>query len=129
MLAVLLTQKYDEIYDILTEVDLDLSTGWTVPDLVIYPKLTYDWVHDEIKMTQVPITTIEILSPKQSLADLVIKAQDKFLAAGVKSSWIVVPPFKQITILCPDGTSENYTNGLIIDKSIGVEIELAQIFK
>ena len=51
MLAVLLTQKYDEIYDILTEVDLDLSTGWTVPDLVIYPKLTYDCVHDEIKMT------------------------------------------------------------------------------
>ncbi|MFN3487996.1 MAG: Uma2 family endonuclease [Emticicia sp.] len=129
MLAFVLMQKYDELYDILSEADLELSTGWAVPDLVIYPKLEYDWIHDEIKMTQVPITTIEILSPKQSIADLVIKAKDKFLAAGVKSSWIIVPPLKQITILYPDGTSENYTTGLITDKVTGVEIELDQIFR
>lgn len=129
MLGFLLMGKYFNIYDILTEADLDLPTGWLVPDLVIYPKLEYDWLHDEIKMTQVPITTIEILSPKQSIADLVIKAKDKYLPAGVKSSWVIVPPLKQVTILYPDGNSETFTSGKIIDKATGVELEIDQIFR
>lgn len=129
MLTFLFIQKYLDKFDVLTEADLDLTTGWLVPDLVIYPKLEYDWLHDEIKMTQVPITTIEILSPKQSIADLVIKAKDKYLAAGVKSSWVIVPPLKQITILYPDGNSETFTQGILKDKATDVELELSQIFR
>ncbi len=129
MIAHILMLHYFDKFDVLTEADLELSTGWTVPDVVIFPKLVYDWVHDEIKMTELPITTIEILSPKQSIADLIIKAQDKYLAAGVKSSWIVVPPLQQITILYPNGTSETFTKGTLNDTSTGVEVELSQIFR
>jgi Uma2 family endonuclease len=129
MLGFILMSKYFEKFDILTEADLELSTGWTVPDVVIYPKLEYDWIHDEIKMTDVPITTIEILSPKQALVDLIIKAKEKYLKAGVKSSWVVVPPLKQVTIFYPDDSYETFNVGIIKDKSTGVEIEMEQLFR
>jgi hypothetical protein len=104
MLGFILMSKYFEKFDILTEADLELSTGWTVPDVVI-------------------------LSPKQALVDLIIKAKEKYLKAGVKSSWVVVPPLKQVTIFYPDDSYETFNVGMIKDKSTGVEIEMEQLFR
>jgi hypothetical protein len=41
-LNVLLT-PYEEKFDIMTELMLDLPTGERVPDVCLFPKLEYDW--------------------------------------------------------------------------------------
>lgn len=127
-LNVLLT-PYEERYDIMAELTLNLPTGERVPDLCLYPKLTFDWEQDEIKMTEPPITAIEILSPTQALNDLVETARRVYLAAGVKSVWIVVPPLKSVAILYPNMPTESFSAGIIHDKATGVQISIDELFK
>ena len=51
-----LMERYEETYDILTELDLDLTHGPAIPDICIYPKLTFSWEDDDVlKMTIPPL--------------------------------------------------------------------------
>lgn len=128
-LSFALISRYDEKYDILSEISLDLTSGKANPDLAIYPISQDDWERDEVKMTTPPITTIEILSPTQPLNDLVEKIRDIYFPAGVKSSWIIIPPLKTVHIFYPDSPTETFTTGVIHDKATGVELRLEEIFK
>jgi len=75
-----------------------------------------------------PLTTIEILSPKQDLDTLLEKAE-LFLAAGVKSCWIVIPAVGTIAVFTGPTTYRSFANGgAVIDEVLGVEIPLAEIF-
>ena len=66
-LGFLFMLAYRHEYSILTELDLDFASGKTRPDLCIMPKRKANWLADEILVQEVPITTVEILSPEQSL--------------------------------------------------------------
>jgi len=65
---------------------LDLLGEKTTPDISICTPLTFDWQNDEIRLTVPPITTIEILSPKQALTDVTDKIFKNYFPAGVKSA-------------------------------------------
>lgn len=128
-LNVLLTPHEDK-FDILPELTLKLSTGETVPDLSIYPKRTFDFENDQVKVTEPPILTIEILSPKQALDDVVKKIRDMYLPAGILSSWVVIPSLKTIHILTPDKQVRTFqSTGTITDPATGIQIEMEEIFK
>ncbi len=49
-----------------------------VPDLCLYPFQELDTRTDTIKMTEPPLCAIEILSPTQSIGDLLAKANPYF---------------------------------------------------
>ncbi len=125
----LLLMPFEEQYDVMNEVTIEFPTASKIPDVCLYEKMQYDWERDEAKMKTPPITTIEILSPNQILNDLVEKIRDVYFPAGVKSSWIIIPPLKTVHIFYPDSPTETFTKGLITDKASGVELRLEEIFK
>ncbi|WP_020594725.1 Uma2 family endonuclease [Spirosoma panaciterrae] len=128
-LAFLFMLTYRQQYSVFTELDLEFASGKTRPDLCIFPKRQIDWLADEIVVQDVPLTTIEILSPEQSLNSLTDRIYKKHFPAGVKSVWLVVPTVQTVSILLPDRRQLNFSNGLITDPVTGIQIQLSEIFE
>ncbi len=128
-LGVVLT-PYEDRFDIMPELSLELLAGKATPDICLYPKLTFDWLDDEIRVTSPPITAIEILSPKQSLDDIKDKIFDVLFASGVQSAWVVVPTFQTIHVLTPDRQVRTFAGGLpLTDPATGVVVLLSEVFR
>lgn len=128
-LALLLGQAYRDQFTVLTELDLEFASGKTRPDLCIFPKLTVNWTDDEILVREAPLTTIEILSPEQSLNGLLERIYQKHFPAGVKSVWIVVPALQLISIWQPDRTQLTFTEGTATDPATGIGVKVGEVFE
>lgn len=128
-LAFLFNLAYRNEFNIFTELDLDFASGKTRPDLCVFPKRTLDWMEDEIVVSDVPLTTIEILSPQQSLHDLIDRVYKKHFPAGVKTVWIVVPPIEVVTIFRADRRLFNFTEGTVTDPVTGLHLAHAEVFE
>lgn len=113
-------------HSVLSELTLDLPKELT-PDISIYPRLPVDWRHDEIRMSEVPTTVIEILSPTQGMDELSNKA-DAYFAAGVRSCWIVAPMLQAISILHPDGQTQTFSSGEVRDPATGITVTVEEVF-
>ncbi|WP_461134514.1 Uma2 family endonuclease [Spirosoma lituiforme] len=59
--------------------------------------MAIDVRRDEIRMTVPPLCAIEIISPMQSLQELVDKAKAYF-EHGVQSCWLVFPGLRSIYV-------------------------------
>ena len=119
--------QHGQEYSILPELTLELDGRPFTPDISVYPRLTVDWQHDEIKMTEPPLMTVEILSPKQSLDDLVRKT-DAYFKAGVKSCWIVQPTVEAVVVLEAGRKPKVYSEGEVVDPATQVTVRLIEIF-
>ena len=128
-LAFLLRAAYRQQYSIYTELDLDFASGKTRPDLCIMPKRKVDWLADEIIVQDVPLTTIEILSPEQSLNSLTERIYKKHFPAGVKTVWLVVPTVQTVSILLPDRKQVNFASGIVVDPLTNIQLNLDEIFE
>ena len=127
-LAGQLDVHYGETYTIMTEVKLDIPEKDAVPDLAIYPLLTFDPLHDETKMTQMPLGVIEILSPTQTNEELLAKV-GKYFDAGVKSCWLVIPTFRLISVFSDRQTSKTFIEGELHDSVLGIKLDVDKIFR
>ncbi|MDX2069203.1 MAG: Uma2 family endonuclease [Haliscomenobacter sp.] len=127
-IATLLSIGYEEQYDILSQVSLQLKEKYT-PDISIFPLMEYDWSEDEIRLSTPPITTIEIISPKQALTDVTDKIYKDYFPSGVQSAWVVIPTLRSIHILLPDQSILTFTSGKLHDPVTNIEIEVGAIFK
>ena len=114
-------------HTITSETNLKLEDKKLVPDLTIFAKRAPDMRHDVLWTQEASLTTIEILSPKQDLDSLLEKA-NLFLAAGVKSCWIVIPAVGTVAVFTGPNTYRSFASGAVIDDVLGVEISLADIF-
>lgn len=128
-MAFLLRSAYRHEYSILTELDFDFASGKTRPDLCIMPKRKINWLDDEIIVEDAPITTIEILSPEQSLNSLTKRIYDKHFPAGVQTVWLIVPPTQTVSILLPDKTQFNFAEGIVTDPVTNIQLNLSDIFE
>ena len=122
-----LSKKYGEQYRLFGELTLDLAPAAT-PDICVYPELTLDWQNDQIRATAMPLITIEIQSPTQSIQELINKIQ-RLLAAGVQSAWLVEPAFKLVAVYTSSDEPRIYTEGELYDEASGIRIELDEIFR
>jgi len=61
-------------HTVTSETNLKLADQKTVPDLTVFEKRQPNMQRDVIWVQEVPLTTIEILSPKQDLDTLLEKA-------------------------------------------------------
>lgn len=64
-----------EQYMVLSQISLDSSalennTKEMRPDLALFPKQPIDFLQDEIRMQTMPLLVIEILSPHQSIDEI-----------------------------------------------------------
>lgn len=128
-LAFLFMLAYRQQYSIFTELDLEFASGKTRPDLCIFPKRQMNWLTDEIIIHDVPLVTIEILSPQQSLNSLIERIYEKHFPAGVKTVWLIVPSLQIVSILLPNRQQLNFTEGVITDPETGFQLNLADIFE
>ncbi len=120
--------RYDTQYDILPELEFDLSHGRARPDVAICQPAKADWLRDVIRPTTPPLLAVEILSPRQALSDLTDKVLDVYFPSGTSVVWIVIPHFKQVTVMTPEAQT-TLTSGVVRDENTGIELELAHIFE
>lgn len=128
-LTSLLFAAYESQFNILTELEFELSTGRYKPDVAILPQLTYNWERDIIRYPQPPITAIEIISPTQTMDGLIEKIREGYLASGVQSAWLVLPAVRSIILYLPNQAAQLISNGIFHDPATGVELELTTIFR
>ena len=128
-LTVLLTAAYEDRYDVMPELEFELSTGRLKPDVAILPHLTYDWEVDIIRFPKPPITAIEILSPTQAFDLLVTKIRQFYFPGGVQSAWLVVPSVRVIYLFLPNQPAVVTASGTLRDPASQVELEIDAIFR
>jgi Uma2 family endonuclease len=121
--------NYGEKFSILPEIHIGLPTRERVPDLAIYPPLSFEADNNEIRMTQMPLCAIEILSEMQNLNDLSKKCGEYF-TAGIPSYWLVLPALTSIYVFHSrhDYKIFSYKDRLI-DSVLDIELDLGEIFR
>lgn len=124
-----LRSRYKNNYRVASELSLDLSDWPSVPDICIFPKMPLDLQNDVTAMTEAPLCTVEIISPSQSLTELVTKARDYF-RHGVKSCWIVLLPLGNIYVFrSPDEYDIFRANETLHDNVLDISIPLSEVFE
>jgi len=120
--------NYEQQYDVHSELSLEAPNPSTVPDLCLFPAEPSNWRVDEVKVSEVPLTVIEIVSPSQTDTELTAKSVAYF-AAGVKSYWLVQPVLRTVFVLLPDGDELVFHNDTLTDPTNGVSIDLKKVFR
>ena len=126
-----LRDKYKNKYRFASELSLELNYWGSVPDISIFPKMPLDTHHDQIKVTDVPLGVIEILSPTQSTTELTTKAEEYF-KHGVKSVWIIIPNLEIIAVYFSAFEYDLFRlkkDKTLIDNVLDIEISLDEIFE
>ena len=127
LVALLLT--YENQYDILPELEFELTTGRVKPDIAILPRQEYNWQRDIILYPSPPITAIEILSPTQSFDALATKIVDVLLAGGTQSAWLLVPFIRTVHLFLPEQPVSTFSKGILYDPTSGIEIMVEELFR
>ncbi len=116
-------------FSILPEITLDLPIRERVPDLAIYEPLVFDPDNNEVRMDELPLCAIEIISEMQPTSVLMKKRSEYFLA-GIKSYWLVMPSMRSIYVFSNLEDFEIYTyKDRLIDKTLNIELDLSEIFR
>lgn len=124
-----LRNRYKGKYRFVSELSLDLSDWPSVPDISIYPKKVLDLRNDIISMTEPPLCVIEIISPSQTLNELISKANDYF-RHGVRSCWIVLLPLGNIYVFTSPDDYEIYrATETLRDPVLDISIPLKEVFE
>jgi len=138
MIASLLVN--DERFTVLTELSLDISqhdfSKYGVkakelkPDVCIYSNEVGYQESDIIKMTDMPLLAIEILSPTQGTKELKDKIHAYF-DLGVKSCWLVIPDVKLISVYAKEGGFKNFdmSDTEVIDEVMDIRLPIQNVFK
>lgn len=120
---------YRKEFSIKPELSLELTTGKATPDVCLYPKRKANAAKDVIRMTETPLLTIEILSPKQAYDDIWEKIRDIYFPAGVLSCWLLIPTSRLLQIFTPDGKILTSTTGTVKDPALGIEVNIEDLFQ
>jgi Uma2 family endonuclease len=118
-----------------TQIDLSQfglkSQNELIPDLSIYQRGGHrpKKGRDIMKISEMPLLVIEILSPKQGLDDILAKFEAYF-ALGVKSCWLVIPLNESITVYSTSEHFKTFGNNSteVIDEVIGIQLPIKEIF-
>jgi Uma2 family endonuclease len=101
------------------------------PDICVYSNtITPNYQNDVLKMSEMPLLAIEILSPRQSLEELLDKFNIYF-ALGIKSCWLVIPPLESVTVYSSNKLSKSFAMPIcqeVFDEILDVKIPLIEIF-
>ncbi|MCB0111239.1 MAG: Uma2 family endonuclease [Caldilineaceae bacterium] len=123
-------------YIALTELSLDSATVQAeypnvgqsiVPDVAVYPARQINLAKDTLKMTEMPLLVIEILSPMQAPQLLVDKVAIYF-ALGIRSCWIVYPTSQTISVFHAPYQPRSFSAGEVIDEVMGIKVSIEEIF-
>jgi Uma2 family endonuclease len=102
-----------------------------VPDICLYSKEdNIDFSDlDELKVTQIPLLAIEVLSPRQGINEIIAKFHAYF-ALGIKSCWLVIPVTKSITIYSQPNQPKTFdiNDDELVDEVTDIRLPTQKIF-
>ncbi len=124
-----LLATYEAEYDILPELEFELSTGRLKPDVAIMPRQAYNWEKDIIRYPSPPTTAIEILSPTQALDLLITKIREFYFPAGVQSAWLIAPAVKSVYLFLPAQPAQVFGSGILHDPVTQFKVSLEDLFR
>ncbi len=120
---------YRKQFRFLSEINVAILERVMVPDIGIFSQMAIDMANDSIVAQQLPLTTIEILSPSQALSELIGKA-NAYFQVGVKSCWIVLPEVSGVFVYGAPGKYTFFHDGeTLTDPATGIELPLATLFE
>jgi len=121
--------KSEGTYSIFTELTLMIDGKDYIPDVSVYPKRTVQWrKRDIVKMSDMPLTAIEIVSPSQALDDALSKFEIYF-RAGIKSCWLISPVMTAINVYTEMEQAQTFHTGEVIDPVLNIRIPITAIFE
>lgn len=114
-------------YSVFTELSLEINKLEYRPDISVYPKRGLSKPRDIMKMIDMPLLAIEILSSRQAMDELIDKF-DVYFSAGVKSCWMVEPAIEAITVYSSLLDYRTYGMGEVVDKALDIRLPIEMIF-
>lgn len=123
-----LLNGYEEKFTVGSKMSLISTVPPTVPDLSIFPESPINWLQDEIKVTRIPLTVVEILSPTQTVTELIEKSL-LFFSIGVKSYWLVQPMLRAVFVLLAGDEELVFHNSILTDPTNNISIDLKKVFR
>ncbi|MDM8561700.1 Uma2 family endonuclease [Candidatus Parabeggiatoa sp. HSG14] len=101
-----------------------------IPDICVYPNTIKRQRRDVLRMTEMPLLAIEIVSPLQAIEEILAKF-DAYFALGIKSCWLVVLTNEATTIYSePEHFKTFGTNDVeIIDEVMDIHLPNRAIFE
>ncbi|GAB3510349.1 hypothetical protein GCM10027341_48670 [Spirosoma knui] len=115
-------------YRVVSEVTLDTQPQGSTPDVLAYPRVPLELIHEPAKRSDAPLFTVEIQSPSQSMDEMVEKTE-RYFAFGVKSCWIVVPSIQAIMVYDQPGHYTFFHNDdMLADPNVGIELPVSSLF-
>jgi Uma2 family endonuclease len=130
----------DERFTVLTELSLDISQydfskygikakEEVKPDICMYSNDIGFQKFDIVRMTEMPLLVIEILSPSQGPKELKDKIRVYF-DLGVKSCWLVIPDAQLISVYTKQGDFTNFDmrDNEVVDEIMDIHLPIPKIF-
>jgi Uma2 family endonuclease len=116
-----------EEFSVFSELALQLEKD-VVADVCLYPKRSINFAAgDVIKMTDVPLLIVEILSPTQGTQEILEKFAQYF-QSGVQSCWLVIPVTQTVTVYSSMEHAKTFTEGDVTDTRLNVKLPILTIF-
>jgi Uma2 family endonuclease len=114
-------------FSIFSELSIEINKVEYRPDIVIYPKLIFP-KRDIIRMTELPLTVIEIISPMQAW-DTILDKFEIYFNAGIASCWLVQPSAKIITVYKSIEDFKVFRHDeILVDNTLDIAVPMQEIF-
>lgn len=97
------------------------------PDICLYPKRGLLRPKDILKMKEMPLLAVEILSPKQGLYEIVEKFR-LYFDLGIRSCWLVEPVLHTLTVYSSSDEWQTFTGGDVVDQGLNIHLALDELF-
>ena len=98
------------------------------PDVCIYPKRGLSKPFDVLKMAEMPLLAVEILSPRQGQFGILQKFEAYF-ALGIRSCWLVDTTRDNVTVYKNVTQYHTFTDGDVVDDTLSIAVSLSEIFE
>ena len=124
-------------YSVFTELSLDTSRAELQnmptrdemkPDVCLYPKRRLSRPFDILKMAEMPLLAVEILSPKQGIQEILEKFAVYF-ALGVQSCWLVDPITAIVAVYSSLDERAIFSAGEVVDQQLNIRLPFTEIFE
>ncbi len=99
------------------------------PDICVYPNTLRGKKPDILRMLEMPLLTIEVISSSQSIDEMVAKF-DAYFALGVKSCWLVMPLLKSIAVYSQPNQARVFDQNdtEVIDPVMDIRLPIQEFF-
>ena len=101
------------------------------PDICLYPSdLWLSEQGDILKMTEMPLVVIEVISPKQGIYDIINKFKAYF-ALNIKSCWLIMPEVKSLVVYTQIDCFQTFdmNDKEIVDEKMTIHLPVEKVFK